>query len=132
MPARFFCDETDLALGRALEQIHVGEVVYPGHPDLPEVPRGTIDEGWLPVIGEQRLAVITRDGRIRRRPVEKRLWLDHAVRGFVLTGRGSQSTSDSVEVIEENWHRISLLLDQRPTGAWMFAVTAAGLREIIL
>ena len=132
MPARFFCDETDLALGKALEQIHGEDIVYPGHAGLPEVRRGTDDEGWLPVIGRRRLAVITRDSRIRRRPVEKKLWIDYGVRGFVLTGRGSQSTANSVAIIEENWHRFERLLDERPTGSWMYAVTTGGLREIEL
>ena len=80
MSARFFCDETDLALGKALERIHGEDIVYPGHAGLPEVRRGTDDEGWLPVIGRRRLAVITRDSRIRRRPVEKKLWIDYGVR----------------------------------------------------
>lgn len=33
MPAQFFVDENDLALGKALDQQH-GNVVYPGHPGL--------------------------------------------------------------------------------------------------
>jgi hypothetical protein len=36
MVARFFVDENDLALGNALAAAH-GDVVYPGHPDLPDV-----------------------------------------------------------------------------------------------
>lgn len=84
MPAGFFVDETDLALGKALATRH--DVVYPGHPGLPEVPRGTLDDAWLPVIGAKRLLVVTRDRRIRYRPVEKSLWVAHRVRGFVLTG----------------------------------------------
>lgn len=43
MPAKFFVDENDLALGKALDAVR-GEVVYPGHPDLPEVPRGALDD----------------------------------------------------------------------------------------
>jgi hypothetical protein len=70
MAAGFFVDENDLALGRALAALHEG-VMYPGHPDLPEVPRQTLDDVWLPVIGTQRLVVITRDKRIRYRPAEK-------------------------------------------------------------
>jgi hypothetical protein len=72
--ARFFVDETDLALGKALAERH-DDVVYPGHDDLPEVPRGSLDDEWLPVNGVRSLVVITRDRRIRYRPVEKRLWL---------------------------------------------------------
>jgi len=35
MPARFFVDENDLAPGKALAELH-GNVVFPGHPDLPQ------------------------------------------------------------------------------------------------
>ena len=59
MAARFFVDENDLALGRALADLH-GDVVFPGHPDLPEVPRQSLDDEWLEVIGAQGLVVITR------------------------------------------------------------------------
>ena len=42
MPARFFCDETDLALGKALEETHGEDIVYPG----PDLARGAIPT-WL-------------------------------------------------------------------------------------
>jgi len=93
VPARFFIDENDLALGKSLAAEL--DVVYPGHPDLPEVPRGSLDDQWLPVIGDDGLVVITRDRKIRYRPAEKLAWVDHRVRGFVLTGAKSQTTVDS-------------------------------------
>jgi hypothetical protein len=77
---------------------------------LREVPRGSLDEEWLPVVGAQALVVITRDRRIRYRPVEKHLWLEYRVRGFVLTGRRSQSTTDSLAVLEKHWTRIETLV----------------------
>ena len=71
MTASFFVDENDLALGKALAQLH-GNVVFPGHRDLPEVPRQSLDDEWLDVVGTEGLVVITRDQRIRYKPVEKR------------------------------------------------------------
>lgn len=131
MAARFFVDENDLALGKALAGRRV-DVVFPGHPGLPELPRETLDDDWLAVIGEKGLVVITRDKRIRYRPVEKRRWLEQAVRGFVLTGTTSQSTADSIRVLDAHWVAIEEVLVPRPAGPWMFAVTARGLREIQL
>jgi hypothetical protein len=66
--ARFFVDENDLALGKALAESY-DDIVYPGHADLPEVPRGSLDDQWLPVIGIRALVVITRD---RRNPLPAR------------------------------------------------------------
>ncbi len=129
--ARFFVDENDLALGKALAKRH-GEVVFPGHHDLPEVPRGSPDDQWLPVIGAQRLVVITRDKRIRYRTVEKRMWVVHRVRGFVLTGRKSQATADSLSVLERHWPQIGRIEADEPDGPWMYAVTHGNLRLIAL
>lgn len=131
MSARFFVDENDLALGKALASEYPG-VVYPGHPDLPEVPRRTLDDDWLAIVGRKRLVVITRDQRIRYRPVEKHAWLTHGVRGFVLTGRGSQSTVDSKAILDSHWDEIEGLVASEPAGPWMRAVTADGLRSIDL
>lgn len=131
MAARFFVDENDLALGKALADRH-GDVLYPGHSDLPEVPRGTLDDDWLPAIGTRALVVLTRDQRIRYRPVEKRMWVMHGVRGFVLTGHRSQSTAISLAVLDRHWSRIGALVASRLAGPWMYAVTAQRLREIPL
>jgi hypothetical protein len=130
--AEFFVDENDLALGKALAELNPGLVVFPGHADLPEVPRGAIDDEWLPIIGVKNLVVITRDQRIRYRPVEKRMWVDHRVRGFVLTGRKSQSTGDSLRLIQDHWLRIIGIVADKPKGPWMYALTQAPLREIDL
>ena len=131
MAPRFFVDETDLGLGRALAEARDG-VVYPGHAGLPEVPRGTVDDGWLRVVGARRLVVITRDRRIRYRPVERAAWVSHRVRGFVLTGTASQATADSVALLAVHWAEIEQLVSDEPDGPWMRSVTRAGIRSIDL
>jgi hypothetical protein len=129
--ARFFVDENDLALGKALAEQHA-DVVFPGHRDLPEITRGMADDEWLPTVGDRQLVVITRDQRIRYRAVEKRMWVRHRVRGFVLTGRRSQSTVDSLAILTQHWQAIERLAAGEPEGPWMFAVTQSGLRPIEL
>lgn len=56
MTARYFVDENDLALAKALAELQ-GDVVFPGHAGLPEVPRQTLDDDWLEVIGTKGLVV---------------------------------------------------------------------------
>jgi len=58
------------------------------------------------VIGGKHLVVITRDQRIRYRAAEKLTWVRHGVRGFVLTGRKSQSIANGRSVLERHWVRI--------------------------
>lgn len=106
--------------------------MHPGHTDLAEVPRGANDDEWLEVVGRLGLVVVSRDGRIRYRPVEKSLWVRYRIRGFVLTGKGSQSTEGSLAVLAKHWNRISELVDADLPGPWMYAVTNGGLREIAL
>ena len=50
----FFVDENDLALGKALSAQFL-DVRYPGHPELPDIPRGTNDDVWLPIVGKRGL-----------------------------------------------------------------------------
>ena len=76
--------------------------------------------------------MITRDSRIRYRPAEKLAWIEHRVRGFVLTGRKSQTTADSRAILDRHWSKIEALVDGEPDAPWMWSVTDSGLRRIDL
>lgn len=132
MKPRFFFDETDLLLAKKMSKAAPGEVVFPGHANFPEVARGSLDSHWLPIVGERGLVVITRDKAIRRKPVERQIWVEHALRGFVLTGRDSQTTETSLSLITKNWRKIDEVVAERQIGPWMIALNSAGLREIDL
>lgn len=60
------------------------------------------------------------------------MWLEHRVRGFVLTGTTSQSTARSLALLAHHWMKMGSIVEARPAGPWMYAVTRAGLREIML
>lgn len=130
--ARFFCDANDMALGAGLASLR-RDVVYPGHEDLPAVVPDTKDHEWIPVVAARGLLVITRDKKIRRRPVELMAWKAGGLRGFVLTGAGQQSTWESVRVLARHWDAMEEIAAERPLGPWMYAVTMqARPREIDL
>lgn len=107
-------------------------MVYPGHAELPDVPRGALDDEWLPLIGAKRLVVITRDRKIRYRRAEKHAWVEHRVRGFVLTGKKSQTTADSRSILNRHWSTIESIIEAEPDGPWMRSVTEGQLRLISL
>ena len=90
------------------------------------------DDEWLPVIGAHRLVVITRDSNTRYRPAEKLAWIEHRVRGFVLTGRRSQTTVDSRAILDRHWSKIEALVYDEPDGPWMCSVTESCLRRVDL
>lgn len=56
-------------------------------PDGP-VPAGAPDTAWLPIVGRAGLVVLTRDKRIRSRPIERQALLHHGVRACFLASGG--------------------------------------------
>lgn len=126
---RFFADETDLGLARALAAAR-RDVVYPGSPRLPEIVRGTKDEEWLEFVGANGLIVITRDQRIRYRPVEKLRWIEHGVRGFCITAGGNLTTWDSLTILVRKWEAIESTVAELGDGPWMAAVNNSGVRNL--
>ncbi len=83
-----------------------------------------------PAVGAHALVLITRDRRIQL-PAggEAVVAAVSHVRGFVLTGRRSQSTSDSLAVLEKQWSRIVHLVVAQPNSPWMDSVTLEALRK---
>lgn len=61
-------------------------------------PRGTQDEVWLAEAGRQGWAVLTRDKRIRYRPLEKMALQGAGVRSFVFTG-GNVRLEETAEIL---------------------------------
>lgn len=74
MTLRWFVDESALGLGKLLARTR-NDVIYAGHPDLPEIPLGTIDVGWMPIVAERNWVAIRRDRRIHTRPLEVRVFV---------------------------------------------------------
>jgi hypothetical protein len=130
---RYFADESALGLAKVLwRDHHRDDVVHPGHPLLPEIPRGTADLDWLPLVGRLELIVLTRDRRIRSRPAELRAYREHGVRS-VWIGRRRDYTSGELATLflghEERLGRVAVKLGP---GPWALAMTPTGVREIQL
>lgn len=78
---RFFVDETSLGLGKVLA-IARQDVIHTGHRLIPEVPRGALDDEWMPAVAERGLAVITRDKKIRTKHAKTLLYSKYGVEGL--------------------------------------------------
>jgi PIN like domain len=133
LPLRFFVDENMLAVGYALAAVRE-DVVHPGHVRLPDVPKGTLDTDWLPVIGSAgyNLVVFTRDKRIQRKAGEAIALRDHGVRMFVLTGKRDLTSWEKLELLVRSWSRIEKSVASNGVGPWVKRVTAAGVRDLVL
>jgi hypothetical protein len=90
----YFTDENSLALGKLLRQAG-RHALYPGHEDLPEVPRGALDLEWMPVVGRRGLIVLTRDRRIRTRPIELDAYREAGIRSVWIGAKRDLTTTSS-------------------------------------
>lgn len=87
------------------------------------VSAGTPDEDRLPVVG--RLGLLTRDKKIRSRPVERQALLDHGVRACFQTAGGQLTLFEQLRLWLRWWDDIEDLVEQEP-GPWLASVNRAG------
>ena len=124
-PPRWFFDENSLGVAKALAYVR-GDVTWPGAPDG-LVPKGATDTQWLPIVGRAGLVVLTRDKRIRNRPLERVALLGHNVRACFLTSGGRLDLFDQLQLWLRYWPEIERLVADEP-GPWLASVTRNGVR----
>ena len=73
-------------------------------------PQDVQDSVWLRVVGRKGWVVLTKDGRIRYRPAEKRALLGGGVAAFVLTARGDLTGKETAEIFVKALPRIKRFL----------------------
>lgn len=128
----YFTDENLLGLGKLLTRAGRTDVVYPGHPNLPEVPLGAPDLDWMPIVAERDLIVLTRERRIRTRPVELNAYREHGIRSVRVGGKRDLSPADQVDIFVQHEERLTRHATRLGTGPWALLLTGAGVREIRL
>ena len=110
----YFADENTLGLGKLLRRAGRDDVVYPGHEALPEVPVGTPDLDWMPVIAHRHLIVVTRDKRIRTRPAELQAYWEYGIRSVWL---GAKQDLGPRQQVELSWRTKSASNARSPSAA---------------
>jgi PIN like domain len=85
------------------------------------------DEVWLRDAGKNDWIVLTKDDAIRRRPAERDVLTDAAVRVFCLTNRNMRG-AEQTERFASNRHRI--LHQARRPGPYIYGVYAGGLKRL--
>jgi len=117
--AVYFTDENTLGLGKLLCRSGRQDVLYPGHENLPEVPIGTPDLEWMPVIAQRDLIVVTRDRRIRTRPAELRAYSELGIRSVWIGAKQDLGPHDQVDLFLQ--HEVPAAREHqaryRPMGA---------------
>ncbi len=118
-----------LDIGYAMAYVRK-DVVYPGHPAIPRIPRKALDDEWMPVVGKLGLIVFSRDKRLRYKPVERRALVQHSVRVVNLTSGNNLSSWDRLALILRYWPSIE---ERAGTpGPWLVSLSQSGLNEASL
>lgn len=128
----FFTDENTLGLGKLLERSGREDVVYPGHEDLPEIPRGTDDPDWLPIVGTRGFIVLSRERRIRSRPAELRAYHEYGVRSVWIGAKRDLGPHQQMELFLRHEERSRREILKRGPGPWAVAMSPAGVRPLRL
>jgi hypothetical protein len=105
----YFVDESLLGLGKVLASVRP-DIAHPGHRRLPEVPTGTLDPDWIPIIAARGLVVVIRDKKIRRKPAELELLRAHGLRVFWITGKKDLNNWGYLERVMRHWTAMELIV----------------------
>ena len=130
--AVYFTDENTLGLGKLLRRAGREDVLYPGHEELPEVPVGTLDLQWMPVVGLRGLIVVTRDRRIRTRPAELRAYREHGIRSVWIGAKRDLGPHEQVELFLRHEQRLQREITKRGPGPWALVMNHGGIRPLSL
>lgn len=79
-----------------------------------EFGEGAKDIDWLPEAGKRGWVVLTKDHRIRRRPIERAAFVAACVRGFFLAARGLSGPEVAKLFADQLPHMNRLVADYEP------------------
>jgi hypothetical protein len=111
------------ALRKAGVVIHVMADVYGER-----IGQGLADEEWLRDAGECGWVVLMKDARIRYRPAELQVVIDHGLRAFCLTNANLRGV-EMAERFVEHLPRIVRVAEQNP-GPYIYGVYSDGVRPL--
>jgi hypothetical protein len=92
-------------------------------------PTGTLDVEWIPLVGDRKWVLITKDKSIRKNEIELRLLAGTAVRTFVFTG-ANLNGDNQARVLKEALPAMLRLLRRR-AARFIARVTAESNVELI-
>jgi predicted nuclease of predicted toxin-antitoxin system len=90
------------------------------------------DHEWLPFVGQNAMVLVTRDERIRYRPVELHALRQHRVRAFFLGGK-NRTRWQIIEQVVRNWVRMKDIAEKtNPPFAFLVPAKGAKMSRIQL
>jgi len=103
--------------------------VYAGHPDLPDVPLGTLDVDWMPLVASRGLVAFRRDRRIHTRPAEVRVFTEVGLRTVWPGGKKDMALAGQLDLVVRHWHAIERQRTELGPGPWSITLLGGGLAD---
>lgn len=121
----FFVDESALGLGKGMAALR-RDTIHAGHPAIPEVPLGSDDVDWMPLVAARGLIAIGRDKRVRSRPAERQQIIDSGLRYIWIGGKRDESSWDWMRRLTRYWDALVALADDLGDGPWIITLNHGG------
>ena len=86
----------------------------------------------MPAVARRELVVLTRDRRIRTRPAELRIYLEHGLRSVWLGAKQDLGPHDQMALFLKHEPRLQREIIKRGSGPWALAMTPTGVRPLTL
>ncbi|WP_433012489.1 hypothetical protein [Kribbella sp. CA-294648] len=129
-PSRYFADENAIGLAKILIRDHHRlDVIYSA---IEEIPRGTPDLTWMPIVGERGWIILTRDRRIRTRPAEQLAYWEHGLRSVWIGGKQDHTSMELAEIFLQHEERLRRLTIKLGGGPWALTMSRSGIRPLRL
>jgi hypothetical protein len=98
--------------------------------ELPSVPTGTLDIGWISIVPSMDLVLISRDKRIRSKPAELDAFRACGLQVFWSAGKRDMTNWENLVLMVKWWGRLEEIIRDRGPGPWFYAISDGVVREI--
>ena len=122
----YVVDENLLRMGKAMVAVRRDTALWREEPLDALLPEGIDDPDWIPVVGDRGWVVITNDKRIRTRPVEAQMAIDHHLKVIHLEGSAGHATAwQQLVRLAKRWEAIEDQVVGSPVGPWWLSVRSS-------
>ncbi|OBJ86981.1 hypothetical protein [Mycobacterium sp. 1245852.3] len=128
---RYVVDENLLSLGNGMVALRRDTARFSRAPVDVLLPLGIPDPQWIPIVGDRGWIIITNDRRLRTRPGEAELAIQHKLKVIHLHGDiGSRPAWAQMVRLASRWESIERHVEQSPDGPWWLSVRRNGVEAM--
>lgn len=122
----FVVDENLLRLGSGMAAVRRDTACFATGPLEELLPQGIEDTEWIPIVGDRGWVIVTNDRRIRTRPVESQLAIEHRLKVIHLHGAvGNARPWEQLTRLTARWEAVEQQLATNPDGPWWLSLRSS-------